>query len=68
MDLERQITVELDYEQLPAAPDALEPAPLERGERRVERLQRVDARRQRRLDLGAGDGGTDQAGGDLDLG
>ena len=56
MDLDREVAVELDHEQLPAAPDALEPPPLERGQRRVERLQRVDARRQRGLDLGAGDG------------
>src|SRR6185437_3264262 len=63
-----QVAVELGHEQLAPAPDALKAPALERGQRRVERLERVDPGGQRGLDLAAGDGGADQARGDLHLG
>ena len=43
---------ELDHGHLPDAPDAGDPAALERREGRVDRLQRDHAGRERRLDLG----------------
>ena len=55
-------------EQLAAPAHAGERAALERVQRRVERLQRVDAGRERRLDGQPCEGGAQPAGGDLHLG
>ena len=49
-------------------PHARRSPAVERVQRRVERLQRVDARRQRRLDRRAAQRGVQAARGDLDLG
>ena len=45
-----QVAADVDDEVLADAPHALDRAAVERVQRRVERLERVDARRQRRLD------------------
>src|SRR6185437_5908733 len=68
MDLEDQVAVELGDEQLAAAADALKAPTLERVQRRVECLERIDPRRQRTVDLAAGHRRADEARGDLDLG
>jgi hypothetical protein len=60
--------VDVDQEQLAAAADALDRGAGEAVQRRVEGLHRVDPRGERRLDLGAGDGGGNEPRGDLDLG
>jgi hypothetical protein len=49
-----EVVVELEQQQLPAPRDAGERPALERVQRRVERLERVDPRRERRLDRLAG--------------
>jgi hypothetical protein len=62
-----QAAVELQYEQLPAPANPQKPLALDRRQRRIERLQRVDARGQRRLDLRAGERGVEQPCRDLNL-
>src|SRR5581483_8375120 len=57
-----------DDRHLPDPPDVRDPATLERGERRVDGLQRHHARRQRRLDPRIAERRAQAAGGDLDLG
>ena len=59
---------ELDDRHLPDAPDACDPAALERREGRVDGLQRDHAGREGRLHLGVPQGRSQPAGGDLDLG
>ena len=58
----------VDHGHLADPPDAVDRHPLERRERRVERLHRDHPGRQRRLDLGARERGGEPAGGDLDFG
>ena len=65
---QREVAGELDDELLAAAPDRGDRAALERRQRRVEGLQRVDARRHRGLDRRAAQRRVEPAGGDLDLG
>jgi hypothetical protein len=67
MDQHVQPIVEVDHEQLAAAPDTGHGHAVDRAQRRVEAAQRVDPRRQHRLDLGSRDRRPDQTGGDLDL-
>ena len=67
VDEQRQVAG-LDDEHLADAPHAVQLAAGERVERRVERLQRDHARRQRGLDARARDAGRQAARGDLDFG
>src|SRR4051794_18572908 len=64
----REIARDVHDEVLAAPPDARDRRALERVQRRVERLQRVDARRERGLDRRAAQGGVEAARRDLDLG
>ena len=67
MNLDRELAVQRDHKQLAAPTHVLEAPAGQGGEWRIERLECVDPRRERRLDLAAGDGGVDQARGDLDF-
>ena len=65
---QREIAADVDDEVLADPPHARDGTPGERAERRVERLQRVDAGRQRRLDRRPAQRRVQPPGRDLDLG
>ena len=67
VDEHDQVALDLQREQLAAPPHAGERAALERVQRRVERLERVDAGRERRLDRLPGQRRGQPAGRDLHL-
>jgi len=67
VDQQRKGAVGLDDHVLAAPAHGRDPVAGQLRERRVERLQRVDARRCRRLDLGASQRTVEQACGDLYL-
>jgi hypothetical protein len=62
------VSLEVGRDHLPDAAHARDARAVQRGQRRVERLQGRHAGRQRRLDLGALERGAQAPGGDLDLG
>ena len=64
---QRQVAAHVDDEVLAAPPHARDRPAHEGVERRVERLQRVDARRERRLDLRAAERGAQPARHNLDF-
>ena len=63
-----EVAGDVDDDVLAAAPDALDRRAVDRVQRRVERLQRVDARRERGLDRRAAQRRVEAARSDLDLG
>jgi hypothetical protein len=65
---QREIVADVDDHMLADPPHAGDPLAVERRQRRIERLQRVDARRERRLDAGAAQRVVKPTRGDLDLG
>ena len=67
MDEQEKVALEADDQVLAAPADGGDLFTGQRIERGIEGLERVQAGRCGRLDLGAGDGSTDPARGDLDL-
>ncbi len=67
MNDDRQVVVDRCHEQLPATADAGERPAVQRAQRRVVGLQRIDARSERGLDARTRNRSADTTRGDLDL-